>query len=170
VEKTINQTIQNTLNQLEKDCDHIGALVDSAVDEDNRSRSHNLRAKGKGFLLFALGIVLPAAVVANFFASSLSDQLLADALGKEGMEALRLYLAPVRGFWSSLPDEYHVYALLTLTALSACLLLAARWVAAARPTMTRGRKRTLLEKQDFVRTVVKAKKVGNFTCFVPFSP
>ncbi len=39
VEKTINQTIQNTLNQLEKDCDHIGALVDEAVDKDNKARS-----------------------------------------------------------------------------------------------------------------------------------
>lgn len=36
VEKTITQTIQTTLNQLEKDCDHIGELVDRAVDQDNR--------------------------------------------------------------------------------------------------------------------------------------
>ena len=31
VEKTINQTIQNTLNTLEKDCEKIGALVDEAI-------------------------------------------------------------------------------------------------------------------------------------------
>ena len=38
VEKTINQTIQTTLNQLEKDCDHIGALVDEAIETDNASK------------------------------------------------------------------------------------------------------------------------------------
>merc|ERR1712110_48805 len=30
IEKTINQTIQNTLNQLERDCNEIGAKVDRA--------------------------------------------------------------------------------------------------------------------------------------------
>jgi len=35
VEKTINQTIQNTLNSLEKDCDAIETLVDEAINKDN---------------------------------------------------------------------------------------------------------------------------------------
>ena len=95
VEKTINQTIQNTLNQLEKDCDNIGSLVDRAVDEDNRSRAHNLKAKGKGFLLFFLAVTLPAAIIVNFLASSVSDTFLKDYLGKDGMEMLKMYL--VRG-------------------------------------------------------------------------
>merc|ERR1719458_1485218 len=47
VEKTINQTIQNTLNQLEKDCIEIGALVDSTIDNDNAARSYNLRASSR---------------------------------------------------------------------------------------------------------------------------
>lgn len=47
VEKTINQTIQNTLNQLEKDCDQISTLVDEAIEADNISRAYNFRAKVK---------------------------------------------------------------------------------------------------------------------------
>ena len=74
VEKTINQTIQNTLNQLEKDCIEIGALVDSTIDNDNAARSYNLRASGKGFLLLFLGCTLPIALIVNFLSSSLSDQ------------------------------------------------------------------------------------------------
>ena len=92
IEKTINQTIQTTLNQLERDCDEIGAMVDSAIDGDNAARAHNLRAGGKGFLLLFLGCILPLAMVVNFFASSLSDQLLKDLLGKDGMATLKMYL------------------------------------------------------------------------------
>ena len=41
VEKTINQTIQNTLNQLEKDCDEIGAMVDRTIEEDDKVSFEN---------------------------------------------------------------------------------------------------------------------------------
>ena len=34
VEKTINQTIQNTLNTLEKDCEKIAQLVDARLEKD----------------------------------------------------------------------------------------------------------------------------------------
>ncbi len=69
--------------------------------------------------------------------------------------------APMRGFWSNVPEEYHLYALLVLALLSMLLLVGARYISRPRSTMTRRRKRTLLEKQEFVRTVVKAKKVGD---------
>merc|ERR1719427_1479449 len=44
IEKTITQTIQNTLNSLEKDCDHIGTLVEEAIAKDNRARASNFKA------------------------------------------------------------------------------------------------------------------------------
>ena len=52
IEKTINQTIQNTLNHLERDCDEIGQQVDLAIATDNQARSHNLRAGGKGLVCY----------------------------------------------------------------------------------------------------------------------
>ena len=54
IEKTINQTIQNTLNTLEKDCDQIKEQVDQAIARDNGNRSHNLGASGKGNLVRSL--------------------------------------------------------------------------------------------------------------------
>merc|ERR1712109_46369 len=56
VEKTINQTIQNTLNQLERDCDNIGTKVDEAIAEDNSARSHNLWAWSRGLFYLLLGL------------------------------------------------------------------------------------------------------------------
>lgn len=34
MEKTINQTVQNTLNSLERDCDQISQIVDEKLRED----------------------------------------------------------------------------------------------------------------------------------------
>ncbi|KAK8398570.1 hypothetical protein O3P69_004019 [Scylla paramamosain] len=45
IEKTINQTIQNTLNQLERDCEQISSLVDQAIKIDDDARQHNFQAK-----------------------------------------------------------------------------------------------------------------------------
>ena len=49
IEKTINQTIQNTLNALEKDCERIATLIDQQIQDDNSAKAYNLRASGKGF-------------------------------------------------------------------------------------------------------------------------
>lgn len=48
IEKTINQTIQNTLNALEKDCERIASLIDKQIEDDNFAKAYNLRASGKG--------------------------------------------------------------------------------------------------------------------------
>jgi len=158
VEKTINQTIQNTLNQLERDCNEIGALVDSTVDNDNAARAYNLRASSKGFLLLFIGCTLPVALALNLLFSSLSDKILRDFLGKDGLQTLKTYLSPVRAFWSNLPADYHLYASATLVLLSVGLLMFARYVARTKQTMTRKRKKLLKDQQEFVTTVVKSKK------------
>ena len=48
IEKTINQTIQNTLNALEKDCERIDTLIEQQIEDDNLAKAYNLRASGKG--------------------------------------------------------------------------------------------------------------------------
>ena len=63
VEKTINQTIQNTLNSLEKDCDAIEYLVDEAINKDNQTRSANIRAYIKWCFMYLLALSLPLAIV-----------------------------------------------------------------------------------------------------------
>lgn len=34
IEKTINQTVQNTLNTLEKDCENIATLIQEKLEQD----------------------------------------------------------------------------------------------------------------------------------------
>merc|ERR1711923_593882 len=82
VEKTINQTIQNTLNSLEKDCDSIETLVDEAINKDNRTRSSNLRAWLKGGCLYLLTVTLPLAMFLSLVLTMLNESLLIDLLGR----------------------------------------------------------------------------------------
>ena len=67
---------------------------------------------------------------------------------------------PLRGFLGSVPSDYHSYALITMVLLSAFLILMAKWASRRKPTMTRKRKKLLLDQQEFVTNVVKAKKVS----------
>merc|ERR1712156_1242619 len=163
VEKTINQTIQNTLNQLERDCDNIGAKVNLAIAEDNSARSHNMWAwtKGLGYLL--LGIIFPVMFILNVLASSFSDKFIKDMLGKSAYDMLHMYLVPLRGFLGTVHSDYHSYALITMVLLSSFLILMAKWASRRGPTMTRKRKKLLLDQQEFVTTVVKAKKKSLYT-------
>merc|ERR1712008_389978 len=164
IEKTINQTIQNTLNQLERDCDNIGAKVNLAIAEDNTSRSHNMWAWTKGLCYFFLGILFPIALLLNVvLASSFSDKFIKDILAKNAYDMLQMYLAPLRGFLGNVPSDYHSYALITMVLLSTFLILMAKWASRRRPTMTRKRKKLLLDQQEFVTNVVKAKKKSLYT-------
>merc|ERR1739845_57750 len=79
-------------------------------------------AWAKGLSLFFTGILLPLTLVINFFASSISDKLIKDLLGAEGHSYLILFLTPMRGFWKSLPVDYHTYALMALVFLSTVLV------------------------------------------------
>ena len=104
IEKTITQTIQNTLNSLEKDCDTIGVMVDQAIARDNQARTDNMKAYLKGGFLYMLTLTLPLAMCLSLVLAMLQESLLVDLLGKEGMELLKFYISPVKIFlgWYSI--------------------------------------------------------------------
>merc|ERR1712141_970678 len=157
VEKTINQTIQNTLNSLEKDCDSIESLVDEAINKDNRTRSSNLRAWLKGGCLYLLAMVLPLAILVTLV-MAMMEGTMTDLMGKEMTEVLKWYTLPIKKFWASYPSDYQLYGGLGLLLTTLSMLGLARFLGKTAPTLTRKQKRQLLDKQEFVRSVVKNKK------------
>ncbi|XP_072024603.1 uncharacterized protein [Amphiura filiformis] len=158
VEKTINQTIQNTLNTLEKDCEAIANIIDDKLQEDRESNSYNLRARGKWFIFSLLGLLLPFLLLINYLAANVSKDFLRSMLGRNGEETLRIYLAPIANMWASIPSEYHWHALGALAVFSLILLLLARMSTRLRPTLSRKQKRVMNEQRDFVQDHVKARK------------
>ena len=170
VEKTINQTIQNTLNSLEKDCDSIEQLVDEAINKDNRTRSANIKAYLKSGCLYMTALVLPVAIMVTLV-MAMMEGMLRDLMGKELTELLKWYTLPIKRFMSSYPANTQMYGGLGLVVTTMILLGLARWVGRTVTTMTRRQKRQLLDKQEFVRWVSSSNQsiLFSLTTYLRFS-
>uniref|UniRef100_A0AAR2KKS1 G domain-containing protein n=1 Tax=Pygocentrus nattereri TaxID=42514 RepID=A0AAR2KKS1_PYGNA len=92
---TINQTVQNTLNSLEKDCELISEAVTDTLDNDRQCSVGNRRARCKGCALGLLGFTIPLLMLAALVLGSLSKEMLDMVLGADGTEALTIYLVKV---------------------------------------------------------------------------
>ncbi|XP_029582967.1 uncharacterized protein LOC115170802 [Salmo trutta] len=158
IEKTINQTVQNTLNSLEKDCELITKAIGDALSHDRQTSVDNRRARCKGCVLALLGFSVPFMLMAALVLGSLSRELLEMALGHDGIGALSLYLTPVVRVFDSMSVEYQLYSCGGLIFLSFILLILARFSFRTRPTLSGRQKRQLQEKLDYVQEVVKTKK------------
>ncbi|XP_036408435.1 uncharacterized protein si:ch211-11k18.4 [Megalops cyprinoides] len=158
IEKTINQTVQNTLNSLEKDCELISEAVADKLNADRQSSIDNRRARFKGCLLGLLGFSVPLLLLAFLVLGSLSKEMLEMLLGVEGREALSLYLTPVVRAIDSLSSQNQLYCCGGLVLLSFILLILARLSFRTQPTLSSRQKRQLQEKLEYVQEVVKTKK------------
>ena len=158
VEKTINGTIQTTLNTLESDCMKIADLINKKIQLDVEARSANLRARCRGCFCTILGVMLPLILFVYFCVMTASKDLLRSALGQQNQELLQLYLAPVRGVFNTVPKDYHLYVLGSVALLSFLLLIFARITMRSRATLTRGQKRVLIAERDYVQNNVRKRK------------
>uniref|UniRef100_A0A4W5PCS6 Si:ch211-11k18.4 n=1 Tax=Hucho hucho TaxID=62062 RepID=A0A4W5PCS6_9TELE len=158
IEKTINQTVQNTLNSLEKDCELITEAIADTLSQDRQTSVDNRRVRCKGCVLALLGFSVPFMLMAGLVLGSFSRELLEMALGDDGIEALSLYLAPVVRVFDSMSVEYQLYSCGGLIFLSFVLLILARFSFRTQPTLSGRQKRQLQEKLDYVQEVVKTKK------------
>ncbi|XP_008328319.1 uncharacterized protein LOC103393217 [Cynoglossus semilaevis] len=158
IEKTINQTVQNTLNSLEKDCELIGEAITDTLKNDRQVTSQNRRARCKSCFLTLLGFSVPMVIMALLLLGVLSKDLLNMALGPQGTEVLSLYLVPIARILDSFSVEQQLYLGGGLVLLSFLLLIIARFAFRTKPTLSGKQKRQLQEKLDYVQEVVKSKK------------
>ncbi|XP_034567981.1 uncharacterized protein si:ch211-11k18.4 [Notolabrus celidotus] len=158
IEKTINQTVQNTLNSLEKDCEIISEAITDTILNDRQTSTRNRRARCKGCLLTLLGFSVPMALMALLVLGTLSQELLEMGLGRQGTEALSVYLNPVVKVLDSLSVEQQLYSCAGLVLFSFLLLLIARFSFRTQSTLSGKQKRQLQEKLEYVQEVVKTKK------------
>ena len=158
IEKTINYTIQNTLNTLEKDCEQLSQLIAAKIDSDSNRRAANFRASLRGITLGVFGIFLPLVLFLHFLASSSVSGSLKSVLGSNSVEAIKTYLYPIHSFWSLLPSEYHMHALALIIGLAVMFVLLAKWCARLSPTLPRKEKKYLMEKKDLITKTVLNKR------------
>ncbi|XP_039620782.1 uncharacterized protein si:ch211-11k18.4 [Polypterus senegalus] len=158
IEKTINQTVQNTLNTVEKDCELIAATVECRLNQDREACTFNRRAHFKGFVFGLLGFAVPLFLLASLVLGTMSREVLVLALGESGTDVLSVYLSPVAYIWSMMPKEHYMSICLGLAGLSVILLLLAKWSFRTQRTLSSKQKRQLLDRKAYVEEVVKQKK------------
>ncbi|XP_023661168.1 uncharacterized protein [Paramormyrops kingsleyae] len=158
IEKTFNQTVQNTLNSLEKDCQLITDAIRNALSTDRKRSREKWRAQCKGCLLGLMGFSVPLSLLMLLLLGSLSRETVELTLGKEGTEALSMYLLPVLWVLDSFSVQQQFYFCSSLVLLSFILLLLARSAFRTQLTLTGRQKRQLQEKLEYIDEAVKNKK------------
>ncbi|XP_069944512.1 uncharacterized protein [Cherax quadricarinatus] len=158
IEKTINQTIQTTLNQLERDCEQISTLVDEAVEADNRARAYNFRAKMKGLALSSVGFLLPVALIVQILVSTAPRELVNSLAGENFANAISSFMAPTTAIWENIDEDNQMVILALVLALSGIFLIISRIINRAKPTLQRRSKKILVEKREYVNSFVKVQK------------
>ncbi|KAJ1125182.1 hypothetical protein NDU88_003618 [Pleurodeles waltl] len=158
IEKTINQTVQNTLNALEKDCELIDSTVERMLWQDDETKRYNRRTWVKGLLFGLLGLVLPFFLLITVIFGTTSRELWKTLLGDTGTETLEIYISPLAALWNLIPEEQTLYVFLGLLFLSLTLLLLARFYFRTKETLSKKQKRYLLDRREYVHEVVRQKK------------
>jgi len=158
VEKTINHTIQNTLNSLEKDCETIADLVDKKIESDGEARSYNMRATFKGIFFMNLALFFPFIAVLVLIASMVSQETLISMLGLDITEYLYIFLSPVQRIWRAFSGDNQIYFIIAICVITLCMMILAKLQSRKKPTLTRKQKRMLLDNRDYVQNFVHNKK------------
>ncbi|KAM9745290.1 uncharacterized protein ACNS7B_009705 [Menidia menidia] len=158
IEKTINQTVQTTLNSLERDCELVSEAITDTLGNDRLTSLTNRRSRCKSCFLTLLGFCVPLALLAFVALGSLSKELLEMVLGQQGTETLSLYLTPIVRIFNSLSDEMKIYVSGGSVLLSFLLIIFARFSMGTKATLSGRQKRQLQEKLGYIQDVVKTKK------------
>ncbi|XP_025019731.1 uncharacterized protein LOC103049227 isoform X2 [Python bivittatus] len=159
IEKTISQTVQHTLNALERDCRHIEEATQRLLEDDNEARSSNFRACFRGILLGIAGCLLPIFLFLTLiFGTTFARQLWILVLGEKQSQTLELYV-PVASVWRLVPEDQTLTVFFGLLCLSILLLLLASYTLRMKPTLSKKQKRQLEDQRDYVLDVVLAMKV-----------
>uniref|UniRef100_A0A3B3QTW8 Si:dkey-98f17.5 n=1 Tax=Paramormyrops kingsleyae TaxID=1676925 RepID=A0A3B3QTW8_9TELE len=162
IEKTINQAVQRTLDQLEKDCDLISASISSRLAQDRAEVSYNRGARVHAFLCGLLAVLLPAFLILTLVVNTLPREELQGMIG-EGLTVYFMDLTPgiVVTLWDMIPEDSQIMFVIASGALSYLLFFLAKYFARQRQhTLTKKEKRRLAEYSDYVQQVVKARKQG----------
>ncbi|XP_012254717.2 uncharacterized protein LOC105685307 isoform X2 [Athalia rosae] len=155
IERTINKTIQNTLNTLEKDCTNIDQLIQNQLDKDEINQAYNFAKLRKA----GIAIILPILMCMNLYMSVMGDEFMSSSYGETFAELLYIFLSPVRILWSIVPVNRRWILFFVIIGASATVLLRMKSCGEGlRSTLTKKQKRSYKEMLHHVRNVVVPKK------------
>ncbi|XP_067861692.1 uncharacterized protein [Heptranchias perlo] len=158
IEKTINETVQNTLNQLEKDCSLITETITNKLTQDSETVMVNTQARIKSIIFKASGILLPTFLALSFVLTTLSRHLLQKLLDERILDVLLTCANVVIAVWDWMPEDTQFYILLVCAGICALFILQSRFYSRMRPTLSRKERRQMGEWRAFMEEIVKPKQ------------
>ncbi|KAG7263401.1 hypothetical protein CRUP_007407 [Coryphaenoides rupestris] len=167
IEKTINQAVQKTLDQLEKDCSLISFTIDKQLTQDRADVSHNRSVRLHSFLCGTLAVLLPALFILSFIVNTFSKEELAGLVGEGGTRVLSISTGIVMYLWDWIPDDGQVVVVMMFAAFCYLLMFLSKYFARqGSKTLTKKEKRTLANYNDYIQDVVKLKKVKLYQSYL----
>ncbi|XP_061842408.1 uncharacterized protein [Nerophis lumbriciformis] len=159
IEKTINQAVQRTLDQLEKDCDLICFTISSRLQQDRTDASYNKSVRLHSFVCGAMGVVLPLLFVLSFLLSTFPKEQLSDLMGEGLAHTLSVCTGIVMYLWEWIPEDGQVVFVILFGAFCYLLLFLSKYFSGqGNKTLTKKEKRVMTEYSDYIQDIVKAKK------------
>lgn len=159
IEKAINQAVQKTLDQLEKDCDLISTSIHSKLEKDSSDVSYNKSVRLYSLLYGALGVFLPLLFVLSFIVNTFSKDQLEEITGRGVARTLFILTGIFMYLWEWIPEDGQVvFVILFMASCYLLFFLAKRFARQRNKTLTKKEKRALAEYDEYIRDIVKTKK------------
>ncbi|GAA6100428.1 uncharacterized protein si:dkey-98f17.5 [Tachysurus ichikawai] len=159
IEKSINQAVQKTLDQLEKDCDLITSTISNKLEQDRSNVSYNKSSRFNAFLCGFMAIFLPVAFIISFLINTFFPDDLEALVGEGLATTLYTIMGIVLYLWEGIPEDGQVVAVMVFGATCYFFLFLARYFTRqGTQTLTKKEKKNLMERSEYVKDVLKAKK------------
>ncbi|XP_039623375.1 uncharacterized protein LOC120538044 isoform X2 [Polypterus senegalus] len=165
IEKTINQTVQNTLNHLERDAEVIAERIDVKLAEDSQQVIINRNVRIKHWLFGFLGYILPFCFLSSFLIAYFLYDGLAALVGEEVAHAIFIYVDIIAVIWGWLAGDNVLWGIFVTLNLSLVFILLSKFYC-GKPTLPRKEKRKLRAMQEYIQEVVKPRKMELYTWYL----
>lgn len=156
IEKTINMTIQTTLNTLESDCEKIAKNVEKAIEIDDKNRAQNLKNNARWIFYSAFLFLLPSLTFTNQIRS-----LLCSAPKDNPGFCDYLQFAerdPFLKLVHIFPSDMQTTVIKSLIFLWVLIFILYKFATRSKPTMPRQKKKELQRKSKHVMENFLPKK------------
>jgi len=149
VDRTINQTIQNTLNKFEQDCDMVSIQIEKVLKDDKTQGYANFKSTLIAWFLFTLATCVAFMLSASFFSLEFLSKI----------KEVEPFLTSLQTFWKELPRRYEFQTRVTLGVCMVVLVIASKIFMRKKETLPRKVRRVLQEKKEYIEKNIKPQKV-----------
>ncbi|XP_032898543.1 uncharacterized protein LOC116986884 [Amblyraja radiata] len=158
IEKTINRTVQNTLDQLEKDCGQIINTAQQQLKESSKQNSKNRAAWIKRIFFSSSAFLVPLTLLTGFIISNTPRENLSDIMGEEVTKSLMILAWIVCTTWNWLTGGSYLLGLIILIGFMVVSKLLSKCFSSTKPKLSRKERKRLQVNLDYVQSTLFQKK------------